>query len=848
MADGDSYNRANPISVQQAWADAHGDMRKFSDELYRREISLQPSAGGNDEYHQDILRFFEGQYKKISNLTEGQEEFQKRGLGPDFITTNMMDTRKAEDFPPEFTRYRIYDHISLQQMVQNISAHSTMGRDLGFFDGENDRNHGVMWMLHQSKQELLSDQNNLLAARSAILREDPRLPSKEVEAKLEKQFGGKEYNRLKNIPYAIREVEAAAENIPGLLTAANGSTREFSAGAVTLQTMVEFMLNNFRSVLNSSNRLIAPYQVWGAGRLGHKQVLRSAAASGRAAIGSFVQAMLGDARLSTEMDRAVHNSAVGLDRASFMTPATIIADTGKNNAYDKQRYLGTVRKLRDIFFNTGFKPQNEEERIAPVFRPQAPYSMLSESMDQGVMTGDGLIYNDFIKAALAHYRLNPQDANDPAFRFTKETLNPGMPVPASDGNVMRLHYQTQTMGTNFEMEARDLFLKEQRGVDIGGDVVVPKHMMPLVASHALSDIALSNDINKGPAWMYNTKFGKLGMFLMKWATVQMNQVVGMAKTRDGETTWKNAKGLAITMAAGILPASVLISMLLDEYDENVIGKKSNMIGFNWNSPSQTAAALMERTSRIGTFGLMGDVANGLRAYGMDGDTRGLSFDQRVVFMNTLMTTLSLMNTAVHQEGHLTYDTFYRPLLNTIGGNSVLQYGQIMNHIAVGMGGEPIFQSEYEQTTRINALNYLRAGGRIAEVPIREGSGDNYTPTPMHPYMSAMVLAAYSNNLSGFQDAYREAVEEAKREGEEDPEASVKRSFAAYHPLRYVFQAEPTQTQISRIMMSMSDKGRQDVASAISSYDRFASLLGIRTPDASKGVASRSKTKTSPRAF
>lgn len=843
LEDGESYGKANPASVQQSWNEAQGSLRKFSQGLYARDVPLKPSKGGADEYHQDVLRFLEGQYKKIASLTEGQESFEKRGFGPNFISSNMMDTRKAEDFPPEFTKYRIYDHISLQQMVNNIAAHGTLGRDLGLFDGQNDRNHGITWMFEQARQEMAADHNTLLSARSNALIADPRLPSEEIENRLRTQFGDKEYKRLTNLPYASKEIDDVEKNLWGALTAANGSSRQFSAGAATLQTMVEFMLNNFRSVLTSSNRLIAPMQVYGAGKLGRAQVARSIAGSARNVMGSFVQAMLGDARRANEYDRAVHNSGVGLDRANFLTPASIIADSGKNNSYESQKYLATVRKLRDIVFNTGFKPQDAEERIAPALRPQAPYAMCSEAMDLGVASSEAQYYNDVFKAALDHYRANPLDANNAAFRFTKENLNASLAIPLSDANVTRLHYQMQTMGSTLELETRDLFNQENRGGDLG-DVVVPKHLMPLIVSQGLSDIALESDINKGPAWMYNTKFGRFGMFLMKWATLQTNAVVGMAKTRDGEANWQMGKAMAITMAAGIIPASMCISLLIDEYDEHVLGKKSNMIGFNPDSAQQTAAALMERTSRIGTFGMLGDVANGLRVYGSDGDTRGVSFDQRVVFMNTLMSTLSLVNTAVHQEGHLTYDTFYRPLMNTVGGNSILQYGQIMNKMALDMGGSPIFQSEYEQTTKINALNYLRGAGRIAGLEVRQGSGDGYTPTPMHPYLSAMVLAAYANNGSGFQEAYRSALEEAKREGEDDPESAVKRSFAAYAPLKYVFQSEPTSTQISRIMLSLSDKGREDVSSAIQSYDRYAALIGIR----SNMTASRSKPKTSPSAF
>lgn len=841
MADGDSYNRANPVNVQQAWALGNSDLRQFSDGLYGREVSLQPSPGGMDEYHQDILRFFTGEYSKIANMTEGQENFDKRGFGQYFISSNMMDTRKAEDFPPEFTKYRIYDHISLMQMIQNIAAHGTMGRDLGFFDGANDRNHGIAWEFHNAINEIEADQNSLKAARSTILMEDPHLATKEVEAKLKAQFGDQEYKRLNNLSYAKAEIQKAEQNLYGYLASPNGSSRQFSAGLTTLRTVVDAMLNNPRSVLTSMNRMIDPFMTFGAGPLGRSAVKGSIESFGRSAAGSIVQAFAGQAKLASEYDHFVHNSGIGLDRANFITPAQIIADTGKNNAYEEQKYLATVRKGRDLVFNTGWKPQDEEERIAPALRPHAPYSMFSESMDQGLMSDQARIYNTLFKSAVQHFRDNPEDANNPAFEFSKESLNANMPMALSDDNVGWFKHQLGVMGTTLELEARDLYRQEKAGGDLGG-IIIPKHLGPLIASQALSEIALASDINKGPAWLYNTKFGRVVMPLMTWSTLKMNQVVGGAHTLEGDLTWKRGKLLMLTMAAGVLPASVLIGMIIDQYDEHVIGKKSNMEGYNWDSPSQTAAALMERTARIGTFGLAGDIANGLRVYGSDGDTRGISFDQRVVFMNTIMSTLSLMNTAFHQNGELTYDTFWRPLLNTVGGNSILQYGQIMNRVAVGMGGSPVLQSEYEETTKINALNYLRAAGRATDVAIKQGSGDSYTSTPMHPYISSMVLSAYSNDIAGFQDAYQKALKEARDEGNDDPEEVVKRSFASYHPLRYVFQSEPTPSQVSRIMMTMSDKGREDVSSAIQSYDQFASLLGIRTPDRPKAVASRSKPK------
>lgn len=347
--------------------------------------------------------------------------------------------------------------------------------------------------------------------------------------------------------------------------------------------------------------------------------------------------------------------------------------------------------------------------------------------------------------------------------------------------------------------------------------------------------------------MFNSKMGQISRPLLTWTTNKLNQIIGAAKDKDMAFSWKSSKNIMITMGLGMIPASVAISMLLDEYDEHVLSKKSNMIGFNWNDPGQTAAALSERLARIGTFGLAGDVIDGLRVFGSDGDTRGISFDQRVVFMNEIMSAMSLVNTAVHQHGDLTYDSFWRPFINTIGGSSFLQYGQIINNMTMSMAGTPVFQSEYEVVKKLNALNYLRAAGRLTGLDVKVGDGGTPMPTALHPYISKMVLAAYGDNDSEFMDAYKAAVDEARNEGSEDAVEQVRRSFESYEPLRYVFQTTPDNTQLARMMMAISDKGRGDVMDVINSYNRYAAQLGIRT-DRGPGPVARNSKGARPTAF
>lgn len=825
-ASGESYNRADPIHVQGAWDAAKGDMEAFSKALYDMEKLPTQSPAGADEYHQDIMHYLVGQYKKFAELTEGQEQFNARGIGGGFIASNMMDSRKAEDLPAEFTKPRIYDHLTMQAMIDNIAAHGTFGRDFGLFDNANDRNKGAAWEINHLQESLQGQLHQLNDAKNTALLRDPRLDPKALEEKLKAQFGEKEYKRLMDLPKAITEANSIETAFYSLFNSHSGSTRAGTFAKELLRTTVDFMLNQPRSVIVKMNDLVQPLQLYGATRTGYRQTGRVLSEFMRSVGGSIAGAFGKQARFASEYGQYTHDVGMGLDRGNFVTPAQIWADTGRNNSYVSKPVLGYIRKGRSIFFDQGFKPTSPEDHIAPAFRPQAIYSMVGLSMDQGTMSAEMQLYDQIFKSAVDHLKSSPQDVGNPDFRFDAEKLNAQQHgLTLTDQNYKYLTRQFGIMGTTLELEAQQLMSQIAQGKDMG-DVMVPKYLGPRIASNAETNQMLAADINTVPAWFLNNPVGQMARPLLSWTTIKMNQLVGMARNEDGAHDWSTSKKMMLAMVAGSIPAGILISMMLDEYDENVLGKKSNAIGFNWSDPGQTAAALTERLSRIGTFGLAGDVVNGLRVYGSDGDTRGISIDQRVVFVNSVMEMMSMFNTAVHQHGNLTYDSFWRPLINTVGGGSFLQYGQILNKASVGMGGDPIFQSEYEQTTRLNALNYLRAAGRATGQDVKVGDGGTPMPTPLHPYISQMVLSAYGNDPDGFLEAYQHAVDEAKSEGVDDPEQAIKRHFASYQPLRYVFQSPPTKDQISQLLLAMSDKGRDDVMSALQAYDQYAARLGI----------------------
>ena len=390
------------------------------------------------------------------------------------------------------------------------------------------------------------------------------------------------------------------------------------------------------------------------------------------------------------------------------------------------------------------------------------------------------------------------------------------------------------MGTTLEIVVSVLLQARDEG-KVLGKIVISPDLARLVAAEALRLMSLPSDVSTSPVWFSNNPLGRLAMPLLTWSMNKTNQLVNAFHNHDGEITRRIVIVTVASLALGMVPSAILISMLTDEFDEKVLDKKSNLASFDLNDPAQSATALVERLGRLGTFGLAGDLINGVRVYGTSGDLRGLSIDQRVVFVNTLMSTIGLMSTVYNQQGSLTYDTFYRPLVNTFGGGGILQNQQILNQITNTLMGVPIFEREAQTTARINALNYLRGAGRVAGLDVRTGAGLRAIPTPIKPWVNQMVVATYSNDRQLFIDAYQRAVEAAREEGKEDPADYVKRSFQSYHPLRYTFRTPPTKREMGTLVSAMSDEGREDVTQALQYFNAYAASLGIKPYDGRENV-------------
>ena len=842
LADGRTRNKANPVYVMQAYEASKGDMIKFADALFDLEYHVESHenpAADREEFRASTLNFFLGQYRLFHNITEAQETFNHRNL--DVLSSAMMDSRRFENLPAEFVEYAVYDAHTTENVINSLAAHGTLGRDLGMFGTDKGQNAGILWELSMVKEDLANELRDYVNIKQKLLLTNPHSTLAELDAAVLAQVGEKKFKFYKNLTEAELELGRLDAAVQAIFFNPNGGSRSMQIASETLGAMTGLMVNSIRGAITNSAQVFEPFIYHGVGAEGRKRVATTIENYARSGLGAITQGLLNKAALVTDMDRFMHDNNIGADMGNTLTASQILADRGRNNEYAERKGLEYLRKGKALFFNLGFAANDQKERIAPKLRPQAPFSTLAVSLNWASMKDALNAYNNVLSKALKAALKDPTLLENAGFQFTQEQL--GMTGPIyGDLNFADLKHELRIMGTTLELEVRDL-VKQYRGGKPIGDVLLSPKLAQRIASRAEDRMSLPNDVTTAPVMFFSTPFGRFASKLLTWPVSKMGQLVGRFRgDAYGEMNKRLMYATALSMLAGVIPASILLSLFLDQFDEKVLGKKANLVGFRWDDPAQTAVALTERLARTGTFGLAGDVVNGLRGYATEGDLRGLSFDQRVVFMNSIMSVLNLANTAFRQEGTLTYHSFWRPFEQAIGLGGLLQNQQIINRMSLNITGQPVFEKEYAETARLNALNYLRAAGRVEDLNVRTGAGTRSLPNPTKPWIYEMVLSAYTGNRFDFTDAYRKAVQSAREEGKEDPEDYVKKTFASYHPLKYVFATTPSAQEYSRALATMSEKGRSDVSDALSTFNSFMSSLGIAPPILKGNEKSAAKPK------
>jgi hypothetical protein len=340
---------------------------------------------------------------------------------------------------------------------------------------------------------------------------------------------------------------------------------------------------------------------------------------------------------------------------------------------------------------------------------------------------------------------------------------------------------------------------------------------------SVKDLTLDGSTLTRPMVTYTNKTWSATMPLIGWQIQKSHDVLTSLRTPRGELTWKSFYS-GLKPYALILPLGLFYALMRDKWEEEVIGKKANVLGFGGEHSAALVAA--DQLSRVGTFGLGGEAVNALTNF----DTaREMSVDSRVLFVSTAL-NLQRALTTWFLQGEFDYAGVGRPLLQAFGLSGYLQnYDTLSNISSKTIGIEGPLTAENRTARRIHVYNLMRAAGRGRKLDVRVSRGMRSLPNPIKPSIKRMTLAAFGNDAADFSKAYQQAIkvslQEEKAATYAEAQKYVREYFLLYHPLRFPFKKPPTTAEYQSLLGDLSDTGRQDVAEAINLFNSYAQQIG-----------------------
>lgn len=788
MADKVTRPPADPELVREA-IDASGthDLVGFAERLF----DLHNAEGSKADYVQEIAERMNDYFKQADTLERQNNPGLKegsvraiRGMTPDA----MINARELENLPGSWFDYHDFDQRDMFRMSERIASEIAFGR------GQERLASLVDTIGKESEDARLK----LETERSKVKRSNPSLQDRKVEEIVRKNLG-EGYQKLKNFEKRQSLVGKSAIQLSDYFR------RDYSPEG-TLRTMTRagqflgnLMVNNPGSAIYQMAQLFDTVFRYGASPA-------SLTTTG------------------TAIKRAVHESVASLAQAVGIQMG--------NGSEFHERYVrlglndpAVANRFRDSFdrwqgesagafglraaseiTQAGINPLGEASQHT-VLRPAGIFSMSTIIADRALTDGIWKLVERFVAKGLDYYKDNTSKLEDATHSLSHDDL--GLSNWNGDrASFERLKKDMERWGMNYDDMVRGAARRSDKTI-ITDEEAMRLHSM------AMSEISSQANLATMTPAAWNNSVIRFMVPLLGWSIRRTLDVSSKRLDINGKMS---AKALAQGMAAlaVISTGGLALSALVDQYYEDILGKKRNL------RPILTPGGLLEHSARLGQTGLFGELANGALNVGTGGDNRIVSLDRRVVAVSAFMTVQSAISAMVNQ-GEADYAHVVRPLVAAMGGGGALQYMQMANR-AFGLDNV-----EAQINMRMNAQNYLRVVGRQLELDVRSyGGGAGYSNvTPMSPYLTRMELAAYSDDAVSFRIAYNEAIAKAKAQGYPDPVDQVKRSFAAKNPLRIAFQTSPSESDYKRILNALPSDGRRDVSDAVDQFNRYAESIGAR---------------------
>jgi hypothetical protein len=804
MEDGVTSAPANPDLVSQAINSvAPGDAIGFAEELF----DLHDGQGDKAKYVQQVMQRIADVYAQVDGIDRksNSEPSSTRvrsiqGMTPDAMIT----AREIEDLPGTWFDYHNFDQRDMFRSAQNIASEIAFGRG-------QERGQAMVETMANEIDDAISRLNS---ERIKVQRINPGMIEQDVEKIVEKNLGDR-YKYLKRFEERQHLLNKSVGRLSDYFRKENSPDGTVRVATRAGGFLGALMVNNPGSALYQMSQLfdtmfrygVSPSTLATTGRVISKSAHEMAA--------SMMQA------IGVEMGNDAEYQQLRNDLGLTDPAAVAKIKDSFDRWHGESAPAFFLRSAGDVI-QAGVNPVGEDAQHV-VFRPGGVFSMSTNVADWGLTYGMWKMAERFVAKGMEHIKANPEKLES-NYAITAKDL--GLKEWNGDKEAFeRLKLDMSRWGINFDQMVRSA-IKRGDGTAFTNEEALRLHSM------AMSEISSQANLSTMTAAAWNNSVIRFMIPLLGWSIRRTMGVSGKRLDQNGVTSMKAlARGLAALSVISV--GGLAISALVDRYYEDLLNKKRNL------RPILSPGGFIEHTARLGQTGLFGELANGALSMGTGGDSRIISLDRRVVALSAFQTLQNSIATMINQ-GEADYARVIRPMAASLGAGGMLQYMQLVNN-AFGLDN-----AESRITARMNAQNYLRAGGRELGMDVRGFSGGGGVQVnPMSPYISRMELAAYGNNAIDFQQAYKEAIDKAKQQGFDDPVDHIKRSFAARNPLKLVFQTALSESEYKKLLNSLPADGRQDVSEAVDHFNTFAQVIGARPFEGTKDKVAK---LTAPKQF
>ena len=833
-----------PISqmdVQQAWQDSGGDVVAFMDALAGRldlgtptEAIPDPAAAFRLSILRRLDELFGMESKLAFEAAHSRNLFDPQGGRPHV----MMDARVNELLPPEHLQHQSFDPQSSRTLLGVLGFHAAFGRN-----GER---------MVATLRELTDVLNHRKAQFESLT------GTSKASRRLDAEARGLNYGELEKAARNYQDVVGLKQNLEQLFSFSNngGPLQDAQGGLEMLGFLTSQVVNNPKTgLLNLVSLAERPLVMRSLGSDTIRATGTAYKEFARNVFGSLLEGMgMNIIRASQYAKEIGEVEGRGFGRLPWGVAMAEIGKEGNLQTGWQNNYL--IRPLRAIANFQRKGPalpgeSNEFGRLNVVPGIGGVIHYLSQEAAVANAQAQVQQFELMVKRGMEYFAAHPEYLKDPTFRFTARDLK--MNNRAFFSNEGAYDYWRQK-AIEYRVGNLEDVVRDAMGRVETGEPLLNKEQVLALSLMSANELNLESSINTRPAGLASNPILKYGMPLIGWPLAKMNSVHQALKTKDGQKSAVQALKTIATMAMWSLPIGLAFTLWMDEYDEKILGKKSNLTGVDWQAAipiigpawalaagekgaRQNFTAMLERQAKAGNiYGLGADLFSQIFTPLTDPNSgqRAFSLDQRVMAMSQLLTVQQAITNYINQDGEATYASVYRPLFQALGGNGVLHGVDMVNEF-LGLDNQ-----QARMVARTNVGNWLRSAGREVGLELRKAGGGG-SPTPVTAWVREMQLASYANDRVGFMDAYRRAIAAAREMGKEDPQKSVLASWRSRNPLE-VFKADPTEQELRRLFSVMDPSGQRAVRDSMRLFEEYTELI---SPSDFQRYMNRSMSRSRP---